>query len=228
MKARRVKKLEPDAPLNQNVARMVRVRVDELRSFTPAALHQDAADEQHDMRIAAKRLRYILEATGFCLGTVAERGRKSARELQGVLGELHDCDVMLPRVEQRLASLRAADAAAVRRRAGSSPDVDVSLLRRAPNRTAYRGLEVLSVYLQARRELLFDRFSETWAKQERAGTWEKLNAAAERQLELERERVAAAERAEAARRKAEAALEAERKARQQAERAAQWLREARG
>ena len=67
MKARRVKKLEPEAPLSQNVARMVRVRVDELRQFTPAALERGAVEEQHDMRIAAKRLRYILEATGFCL-----------------------------------------------------------------------------------------------------------------------------------------------------------------
>ncbi len=68
MKARKVKKLDPRAPLAENAARIVQVRLDELRSFVPAALHEDCMVEQHDMRIAAKRLRYILEATEFCFG----------------------------------------------------------------------------------------------------------------------------------------------------------------
>ena len=123
------------------------------------------------MRIAAKRLRYILETTEFCFGKPRRAARRRARDLQDLLGELHDCDVMLPRVEAHLAALRAEDAAAVRGRAGDSPDLDPRLAARAPHRTAYRGLEVLAVYLQARRELLFDRFREIWAEQERAGTW---------------------------------------------------------
>jgi CHAD domain-containing protein len=50
------------------------------------------------MRIAAKRLRYALEVGFRCLGGEAEALRAKARELQDVLGEIHDCDVMLPRV----------------------------------------------------------------------------------------------------------------------------------
>ena len=50
------------------------------------------------MRIAAKRLRYVLEVTAGCLGPEAEALHGAAKELQGVLGEIHDCDVMLPRV----------------------------------------------------------------------------------------------------------------------------------
>ena len=108
-------------------------------------------DDQHDMRIAAKRLRYILETTEFCFGKPADAARRRARDLQDLLGELHDCDVMLPRVEAHLAELRAEDATAVRELAGDSPDLDPRLAARAQHRTAYRGLELLAVYLQARR-----------------------------------------------------------------------------
>lgn len=97
MKARPVEGLDAAAPLRPNAARIVRARLDELRSFVPAALEPSAAEAQHDMRIAAKRLRYVLEITESCFGPEAKAGRKAARELQSVLGELHDCDVMLPR-----------------------------------------------------------------------------------------------------------------------------------
>ena len=58
-------------------------------------------------------------------------------------------------------------------RAGDAIDLDPALAAHAPHRTSYRGLEILIVYLQARRGLLFDRFRAIWAEQERAGTWER-------------------------------------------------------
>ena len=167
MKARRVKKLDPRSPLADNAARIIRVRLDEMRSFAPAALEFERIRDQHDMRIAAKRLRYILETTEFCFGKPAQTARRRARDLQDLLGELHDCDLMLPRVEAHLAALRADDAAAVRKRAGDSLDLDPRLAARAQHRTAYRGLQVLTVYVQARRRLLFDRFCDFWVEQER-------------------------------------------------------------
>ncbi len=178
MKPRRVKKLDPAEPLAENAARIVRVRVAELRSFAPKALALKGTRAQHDMRIAAKRLRYVLEATGFCLGDPADLARRSARELQGLLGEIHDCDVMLPRVRDHAAELRSEDAAAVRRLAGDSEDLDPRLAVRAPHRTAYRGLDMLEIYLESRRRLLFDRFRELWELQERERTWEDLDRAA--------------------------------------------------
>ena len=227
MKARKVKKLDPAGPLGENAARIVHVRLDELRSFIPAALHEDCMVEQHDMRIAAKRLRYILEATEFCFGRAGPLARRRAKDLQEILGELHDCDEMLPRVEHHLAELRSADAAAVRERAGDAGDLDPALAARAPHRTAYRGLDVLAVYVEARRRLLFERFREFWEEQERAGTWDRLDRAAERTLtdaRIRRESLARAERAAQALAAAEGA---EREAAERARRAAEELRLAR-
>ncbi|MGC1853531.1 MAG: CHAD domain-containing protein [Solirubrobacterales bacterium] len=98
MKARQVEGLDPEAPLRPNAARIVRARLDELRSFAPAALEPAASTAQHDMRIAAKRLRYLLEITGPCFGPEAKAARDAAKRLQGVLGDIHDCDEMLPRI----------------------------------------------------------------------------------------------------------------------------------
>jgi len=99
MKPRNVEGLDPATPLRPNAARIVQTRLDELRSLAPAALEPSAAAAQHDMRIAAKRLRYVLEIAGPCFGAEEKAARDAAKRLQGVLGEIHDCDVMLPRAE---------------------------------------------------------------------------------------------------------------------------------
>jgi hypothetical protein len=182
MKAKRVKKLDPAASLAENAARIVLVRLGELRSFAPRALEPGLAKAQHDMRIAAKRLRYVLETTEMCFGKPGRLARRRARDLQGVLGDLHDCDVMLPRVERHVAALREADAEAIRASAPEGPDLDPALAAKAPNRTAYRGLEVLVAFLTARRRSLHDRFRRMWQAQERNATWDDLERAAKRVL----------------------------------------------
>jgi CHAD domain-containing protein len=99
MKAHRVDGLEPTMALQDAARRIVAVRTAELYAFIPEALGERAVSATHDMRIAAKRLRYLLELVGFCFGEVGEEARARARDLQDVLGEIHDCDVMLVRVE---------------------------------------------------------------------------------------------------------------------------------
>ena len=122
MKARRVEGLDPAAPLRADAARIVRTRLDELRSFAPVALEPSAATAQHDMRIAAKRLRYVLEIVGPCFGPEADAARDAAKRLQGVLGEIHDCDAMLP---------RAAGVESLRRHLSEPPRATLRRVRRA-------------------------------------------------------------------------------------------------
>jgi hypothetical protein len=218
VKARPVKKLDPSRPLGENAARIIKVRLDEMLDFAPRAL-DGKTKAQHDMRIAAKRLRYVLEVTGFCFGPPADTARRRARDLQDILGEIHDCDVMLPRVRRHLKELQRTDAAAVRERAGQAPDLDPRLAAHAPHRTAYRGLDVLAVYLEARRELLDDRFVAFWKRQEETGTWKRLERSVDGYLRRAREARRTAKAAERARLQAEAAARAAQQAEAQAEQA---------
>ena len=161
MKARKVKGLAPEGPLAENAERIVRTRLDELCAFMPQAADPDEVVALHDMRIAAKRLRYVLEVTGPAFGPYASTAVKHTKDLQDLLGEIHDCDVQLPEVTAFLARLVDEDAAAAGR--------DPSDLARAPNRRSYAGLVALQVHLRARRRALFEDFLELWRDYERKG-----------------------------------------------------------
>jgi hypothetical protein len=170
VKARKVKGVDPEGPAADEVAKIVAVRLDELCSFMPAARDPAAVHTLHDMRIAAKRLRYALELFAPAFGAYAADAAKQAKKLQDVLGEIHDCDVTRPRIAALGDELRAEDAWAVRALApADAKDLDFALAAQAPHRAAYRGLQTLDVALQARRELLFERFLDRWDKLEGKG-----------------------------------------------------------
>jgi CHAD domain-containing protein len=95
VKAAKVKGLKPAKPLQGNAATIVAARLEELHGFADEALQPGATEVQHDMRIAAKRLRYALELTELCFEPAAKPARHAARELQGILGDLRDAEAML-------------------------------------------------------------------------------------------------------------------------------------
>ena len=168
MKARRVKGLECDGTLGDNAAKIVAVRLDELCSFVPKALDPTEVRTLHDMRIAAKRLRYVLEVTGPCFGPYAATATKKAKELQDLLGELHDCDVLVPRLRKLLRQLENEDVAAGTQR----------------HEASWRGLHALVVRTRIRREELFRDFLTMWTDLERGGFRARLEyAIAERTAE---------------------------------------------
>ena len=161
MKARKVKGLDPHGALADNAERIVRTRLDELCSFMPRAADPAEVVALHDMRIAAKRLRYVLEVTGPALGPYAKTAVKLTKDLQDLLGEIHDCDVQLPEVAAFLAQLVEEDAAV----AGAT----AKGLARTPHRRTYAGLVALQVHLRARRRALFEEFLALWRDYERRG-----------------------------------------------------------
>jgi CHAD domain-containing protein len=178
MKARKVKGLDPDGPLDSNLRQIVSTRVAELQSFGPAVLDPNDVEALHDMRIAAKRVRYVLELAAPVLGTDAAAGAKHARGLQDVLGEMHDCDEGLPRIHTTLDRLRAEDVASIRDGAGpSAKDLEPDALRHARNRRKYAGVESLATFLQARRDVLYAEFLRRWSAFEQSGLGGRLEGA---------------------------------------------------
>lgn len=178
MKARKVPGLDPHGGLADNVERIARTRLDELEAFVPAALDPREVDALHGMRIAAKRLRYLLEATAEpCFGDYARVAAKRARGLQDVIGEIHDCDVAIPRVEQALTAVETADEDELVRRAGDAPDAAPRLAAELPHAAEHRGLVTLLTYLRARRRVLHRRFLDDWRSWERDGVGSRLRFA---------------------------------------------------
>lgn len=170
MKARKVKGLDADGDFAANARRIVEVRLDELCALAPKALDESRPKKLHDMRIAAKRLRYVLEIARPALGPGAADGARTAKKIQEVLGEIHDCDEMLPRIAEQAARLRAADVGYLAGRAGPrARDLAPALASSAPNLDRYRGLEALASHVIARRRVLFARFGREWARLEERG-----------------------------------------------------------
>jgi CHAD domain len=177
MRARRVKGLDPAASLADNAERIIRTRLDELYSFTPKALDPERVKALHDMRIAAKRLRYVLEITSFCFGSYASTATKRAKELQDLLGEIHDCDELLPRVRAVQRELRDGDVDGLIELGAGADDLEPGLGAKVRHADAYGGLEVLAVWLEARRTLLFERFLDRWKTLQRQAFRERLERA---------------------------------------------------
>jgi CHAD domain-containing protein len=187
VKARTVKGLDPAGPLADNAERIARARLDELWSFAPAVLDPRRDRELHDMRIAAKRLRYVLEVTGHLFGPYTAPALRRAKELQALLGEIHDCDEMLPRVRKLIAAEHAAEVLELRARArDGAGDLDAALAAGAPRAEQWRGLHAYAAWLEARRAVLHDAFCELWTELGRAGFRARLEfALAERAPEPE-------------------------------------------
>ncbi len=189
MKARDIKGLDPAGPLADNVERIARTRLDELFAFAPAVLDPRNVRELHDMRIAAKRLRYVLEPTEHLFGPYVSTALRRTKELQELLGDMHDCDDMIPRVRRIIAAEQAEEVLALRERARpDARDLDPSLARDAPRAETWRGLHAFAAWLEARRAVLHDAFLRQWTELGRAGFRARLEyALAERAPEPEPE-----------------------------------------
>lgn len=93
---------QPNAPLRAS-APVILVRLDEMMQFMPAVQDPQNVTELHDMRIAAKRLRYTVEVFVPTLPSPdAKKVLKKVEAVQERLGAIHDCDMLIPLLEETL------------------------------------------------------------------------------------------------------------------------------
>jgi putative phosphoesterase len=80
----------------------VMVLTKELLDLAGCVADERAVEQHHQMRIAAKRLRYTLEtfSVAYDDGLAAQIAR--LKKLQDILGEMHDCDVWIMTLVERL------------------------------------------------------------------------------------------------------------------------------
>jgi len=82
--------------------KVVESRLTELREFSNSLHHPFDVEPLHEMRIAAKRLRYVLELFAQCWGGRLTSCSREVAELQTSLGELRDCDLWIEDLGARL------------------------------------------------------------------------------------------------------------------------------
>lgn len=104
-KAWPVEQIDPDAPLDVNARRIVRVRAAEYYSYEPIVSDPLASVDLHNLRIAAKRLRYTLELFAKALGGNTQVQIDRVKAIQEALGNLHDIDVRIALISDELVQL---------------------------------------------------------------------------------------------------------------------------
>ena len=165
--------LAPDARIRPNARRVLELRIDEVYSYDGLVADPANVTELHDMRIAFKRLRYLLEIFGPAFRTDLEPFLEQVKAMQDILGDIHDCDVQIPMLEEHLRWLEAREQEAVlalaapadQRPAGSVESRirafrgRLDEVRRADERP---GIHSLIAMRRAQRVDLYARFLDEW------------------------------------------------------------------
>lgn len=180
-RAWKVSGLRPDMSVGAVARRVLAVRIAEIYSFAPFIHDPARVTELHDMRIAAKRLRYTLELFKVGYPPTAGEVLERVKELQELLGEIHDADVLAPILTERLTVIAAEEQAALVTRLSDEPDeaARAALIRTAlaaPVADRRVGLYALLGRTVHRRRKRYAQFLEQWAQLEARGFRAELEA----------------------------------------------------
>lgn len=101
-KARTITGIDAQATTETNAKRIARTRLEEFQEWGRYADEPQDVSELHNLRIAAKRLRYTLEIFADVLPTASGPLLDEVTKVQEELGEVHDTDVMIALVHHCL------------------------------------------------------------------------------------------------------------------------------
>lgn len=174
-KAQRVSDIDIHASTSDNARRIARVRLEELYSWAEYADNPTYSHELHDMRIAAKRLRYTLEIFEDVLPEQTADAIKEVTQIQEELGAIHDSDVMIELLQvglenrERGVSYDEAIAQTTpdkthHERVAVNPEMLAYLINPelVPSAQEYDGLQLLLMSLQQSRKEQYTTFRQHW------------------------------------------------------------------
>ena len=145
-KALPVYAVHPQGALIENAPLILHTRLEEMYRFVPFIYDPARVDDLHNMRIAAKRLRYTMEIFAPCFtGKEFTKIYDQVKSVQEQIGEIHDADVRGPLFQDF-----------VEAHANRRPEIRV-------------GLENLARAEQDKRAKLYQQFLTYWSKQQRLG-----------------------------------------------------------
>ncbi len=171
-RAKRVTGLAADAPTSVNARAIVRARLDELLEWDASVDEPYRVQELHNLRIAAKRLRYSLEIFLPVLSEDLAPLIKEVEQVQEELGNLHDTDVMIALLRLCLGSMDGGSAyERLLTHAAKAPGrfiINPALVAHladpdgTPSAQERAGLEMLLSSLQQQRTSFYTTFRQHW------------------------------------------------------------------
>jgi hypothetical protein len=168
MRAWPVEDIDPDGSVLENARRVLAVRTAEFYSYAPIVNHPELSEALHNLRIAAKRLRYTLELFRPQFGELGERQVERVKAVQEALGILHDHDVRIALIGDELSRLMLEQSHELRTAiAGASADelaaIAAAALRPPPD-DPRRGLIALLGREHAARRAAYAGFRDIWSR----------------------------------------------------------------
>jgi len=173
-KARPITGLNPQDPTGKNARMIAKVRLEDLYSWETFVDNPYNIAELHNMRIAAKRLRYTFEVFEDVLPVASKAVLKELVQIQEELGNFHDSDVMIALLRLCLGSQDTATIPEAERLNGNkqhahkkslvSPELIADLLDPtvAPSVEERYGLEHFLQMQEQLRNQQYDAFRQHW------------------------------------------------------------------
>lgn len=157
----RLANIDPFAPeVYVRAAEAIRLRLEEFLAYDVYVYQPEHSTELHAMRIAAKHLRYTLEIFAELYEDNLKQPLKAVKDMQELLGNLHDNDVWIAFVPQFMAEERA--------RTLDYFGVDTYAERFTP------GLLALQADRQQQRQKCYADFVKAWERALADDIWNKL------------------------------------------------------
>lgn len=144
----------------QEACLRISLQLEEMLAYESYVYQPEHVTELHAMRIAAKRLRYTMEVFASLYPDELKEPLRTVRDVQEMIGDIHDCDVWVQYLPQFLEEERART------------------LEYFGHARSFRRLVAGILYFQQdrqqRRVTRYQDFVKSWQRTQKQGVWENL------------------------------------------------------